>query len=255
LPNIVIKIAGSCARWADIYLDGINRFLLRAAPRCSGRMLDVGCGSKPYKGIFSPFVREYVGIEHSGTLNETHDVHNAAADFFYDGGQLPFTDESFDVVMSISVLEHTPQPEMLFKEMARVLKVGGIMIQHVPFSFRLHEEPHDYYRFTPHVLGRFCADSGMEMIELAPQGTLWSVIGHKLVTMLVFKVARMGAIAQRLGKLGMERTQNQNCRYWTLVFVAPLVVIIVAWTRLFEKLCPVEGDSLAFCMIATKKTS
>lgn len=50
--------------------------------------------------------------------------------------QLPFADESFDYVYSISVLEHMAKGEdvMAIREMSRVLKKGGTMLVTVDFS-------------------------------------------------------------------------------------------------------------------------
>lgn len=241
-----------CADWLDIYLHGVVRLLRDAAPNCHGRLLDVGCGSKPYLSLFAPFVAEYVGIENSSTLEDTHDAGAGAADVYYQGDRLPFADASFDVVLSVSVLEHTPQPERLFAEMARVLKPGGTMLQHVPFSFRLHEEPHDFFRYTPHALKMYCTNNGLAVRSIVAQGSLWSVIAHKLATFLALRVARAGGFAQRLGKLGMERTQTTAPRYWTFPLIFPLVALIVATARALEALRPIAGDHLAFFLVATK---
>lgn len=241
-----------CADWLDIYLDGVVGLLRGAAPECHGRLLDVGCGSKPYLSLFAPYVTEYIGIENRATLESTHDAGAGAADVYYEGDRLPFEDASFDVTLSVSVLEHTPQPEHLFAEMARVLKPGGTMLQHVPFSFRLHEEPHDFFRYTPHALRMYCANNGLEVRSIVPQGSLWSVIAHKLTTFLALRVARAGGFAQRLGKLGMERTQTAAPRYWTFPLVFPLVAFIVAGARALEAMRPVAGDHLAFFLVATK---
>lgn len=45
---------------------------------------------------------------------------------------LPFSDESFDVVVSTEVIEHTPNPRRAISELCRVLKPGGILIVTVP---------------------------------------------------------------------------------------------------------------------------
>ena len=72
---------------------------------------------------------------------------------------------------------------------------GGLLILSAPFSFRLHEEPHDYFRYTPHGLRSMLTGAGLEVEEIRPQGDLWSVVGHKLNSFLAFRVARMGSVA------------------------------------------------------------
>jgi ubiquinone/menaquinone biosynthesis C-methylase UbiE len=42
-----------------------------------------------------------------------------------DAGEIPFPDESFDIVFSDNVLEHLEIPDQVFREVARVLKEGG----------------------------------------------------------------------------------------------------------------------------------
>ena len=65
-----------------------------------------------------------------------------------DGDNLPFKDNSFDVVFSLAVLEHVKNPWAHADEMIRVLKPGGIVYADVPFLQHYHGYPHHYYNMT-----------------------------------------------------------------------------------------------------------
>jgi len=80
-----------------------------------GRVLDVGCGSKPYKPLFPEC--EWVGLDN-----------RPVGDVETDMVQLPFEDASFDTVFCIDSLNFTPYPHVAIYEMARVLKPGGNMV-------------------------------------------------------------------------------------------------------------------------------
>src|SRR5207253_2033321 len=116
------------------------RALQVVAPQARGKLLDVGCGDKQFERIFRPYVDQYIGIEHEATFSATAaNLGASRPDYVYNGNRLPFEDASFDTVLSIQVLEHTPNPGQLISEMARVLKKDGTLILAAPFSFRLHE--------------------------------------------------------------------------------------------------------------------
>ena len=186
---LVRKLARTAADWVDIQLSLIVASLRDVAPQARGRLLDVGCGNKPYESFFRPYVTEYLGIEHEATFAATAaGAQGTRPDLTYDGDRLPFADQTFDTVLSVQVLEHTPRPRALVAEMARVLKSGGLLILLAPFQFRLHEEPHDYYRYSSHGLRHLCEEAGLQVVEIRPQGSLWSVIGHKLNSYLAFRV-------------------------------------------------------------------
>jgi SAM-dependent methyltransferase len=193
------KVARGVVDWVDIQWSVIVRLLKDVAPRAHGRLLDVGCGEKPYEGWFRPYVTSYTGIEHAATFAMTAAGQRSRADVVYDGTSMPFRDGTFDTVLSVQVLEHTPRPGALVKEMARVLAPEGLLILTAPFSFRVHEQPHDYFRFTYYGLKRLCDDAGLEIVETFHQGSLWSVLGHKLNTYLAFRVARVGRAIQHMG--------------------------------------------------------
>jgi SAM-dependent methyltransferase len=57
-------------------------------------------------------------------------------------------DNSVDMVMSISVLEHVRYPEKVVAEMYRILKPGGLIYINVPFIFPFHSDPDDFRRWT-----------------------------------------------------------------------------------------------------------
>ncbi len=76
---------------------------------------------------------------------------------------LPFPEARFDTVVLSDVLEHIARPEVLLGEIRRVLAPGGRLLLNVPFLYWLHEQPHDYYRFTEHALRLLIANAGLSL--------------------------------------------------------------------------------------------
>src|SRR4029079_1312662 len=192
----------------------------------------------------------YIGIEHGATFAATAAGTRGRPDVVYGEGTLPFRDGAFDTVLSIQVLEHTPRPAALMAEMSRVLAPDGTLILTAPFQFRLHEQPHDYFRYSPHGLRQLCADAGLEVTEVLQQGSLWTVLGHKLNSFLSFRVANVGALAQGMGKLGHESTEQGRVRWWTLPAVGPAVVTIAGAARVMDRLLFDPEESLGYLVLA-----
>jgi SAM-dependent methyltransferase len=250
----VQRAARSSADWVDLQLSSLLKLLEATAPRARGRLLDVGCGNKPYEPIFRPYVSEYIGIEHEAMFAHTQSANRAdKPDLYYDGKRLPFDDASFDTVLNVQVLEHTPEPQHLVREMGRVLRPGGLLIVSVPFSFRLHEEPHDYFRYTPHGLRVLMENANLDVEEFIPQGDLWSVLGHKLNSYLAFRVMRVDALAQQMGKLGMEEERKASPRYWTMPLVLPAMVAVSAAARALDRIAPDGTETLSYLVLARRK--
>jgi len=247
------KLGRAASDWVDLEWSLVRGSLRYAAPQTRGRLLDVGCGDKQHEHIFRPFVDSYLGIEHEATYTSTNaSSHETKADLLYDGKRLPFDDASFDTVLSVQVLEHTPYPAELIAEMSRVLRPEGVLVMTVPFSFRLHEEPHDYLRFTPHILRELCQRAGLTVEEIVPRGSLWSLIAHKLNSYLGLHVAQIGSVAQMMGKLPHEEAVERSARLWTLPVIVPAMVGFAFCGRVMDKVFPDPTETLGFLVIAKR---
>ncbi len=163
----------TCWRDAD-YLS--MRALLSDLRECRawarGRLLDIGCGNQPYRELFIPFIREYVGLD--------RDWRESQPDVMGDALWLPFPAETFDTVLMIQVLEHLPDPLGAMGEVRRVLKRGGRVILTAPQYWRVHEEPHDYYRFTRFGLAHLAQQNGLRVLQVKAQGGAWALAGQAL---------------------------------------------------------------------------
>lgn len=131
-----------------------------------GRLLDCGCGDVPYYGFYRERVQEAIcvdwGASAHGRLHVDQEV---------DLNQpLPFEAARFDTVLLADVLEHIAEPARLLHEIARVLAPDGRLIVLVPFLYRVHEAPHDYFRYTEYGLAHLCEAAGLEILELEPYG-------------------------------------------------------------------------------------
>jgi ubiquinone/menaquinone biosynthesis C-methylase UbiE len=102
------------------------------------RLLEVGCGMGTDLLQFARGGAQVTGVDltpRSIEISRNHlELYGQAGDFVLtDGEQLPFEDESFDVVYSNGVLHHTPDTAGAIREIHRVLRPGGqarVMLYH-----------------------------------------------------------------------------------------------------------------------------
>jgi SAM-dependent methyltransferase len=140
---------------------GLFRSISRNDKHVKGKLLDFGCGHKPYRAVFK--VDEYIGldIEVSG-----HDHKNEHIDVYYDGKRIPFQDDFFDSVFSSEVFEHLFNIKEILLEINRVLKPGGHLLITVPFVWEEHEIPYDFARYSSYGIEFLLKESGFEIVTI-----------------------------------------------------------------------------------------
>lgn len=131
-----------------------------------GKLLDFGCGTKPYKSLFS-HVSSYTGIDYE---NPGHPHINEQIDIFYDGKKLPFNNNEFESIFSSEVFEHVFNLEEILPELNRVLKPGGKILITCPFVWNEHEVPHDYARYTQFALKNLLEKNGFKILVIDKSG-------------------------------------------------------------------------------------
>ncbi len=97
------------------------------------KVLDVGCGAgflSNYLGVKGYQVHGIDLSEQSLKVAHDHDVTKSVVYSKSDASQLPYEDNSFDVVAAMDFLEHVEQPERFILEMSRVLRPQGLFFFH-----------------------------------------------------------------------------------------------------------------------------
>jgi SAM-dependent methyltransferase len=247
-----LKLLERARGWVDLERTSLLDAMREAREHAHGRLLDVGCGDRPYEDLFRDRVTEYIGVEYEESHHGSVSGRESRADIVYQGERLPFEDGSFDTVLTTQTAEHVPDPDAFFRELSRVLRSGGTLIMTVPFSYRVHAHPHDYHRFTRFALERYAKLNGLRVDVLRPRGGMWSVVGQKVASHLVLRVARLGGEVQRVGTLTHEQPIRDRPRYWTLPVAVPLLVGVTTAARVLDRVDRVEDDTLGYLLVATK---
>lgn len=180
-----------------------------------GRLLDIGCGHGYFlkeakdqgwevHGLdISPsakkFVKQTTGIDiFLGNIEEAH-----------------YRDSYFDVVTLWDVLEHTPDPFKILKEVWRIVKKGGIVATSTPNARGInaicYKDRWPYYdfkkyghilQFSPDTLKKLLKRSGFKMLQTVTKGSLdiryipnlWGVsLSNKFILYILDKSSGLAA--------------------------------------------------------------
>lgn len=136
-----------------------------------GRVLDIGCGAKPYRKYLAG-AQDYVGMDECKQVEP--DVLGTAQN-------IAFPNEYFDSVICTEVLEHLPEPQTAIQEICRVLKNGGFLYLTVPQEWPLHYEPNDFYRFTKFGIKYLLEKNNFQIVALERIGGIFSFVGQRIV--------------------------------------------------------------------------
>jgi SAM-dependent methyltransferase len=157
------------------------------------RVLDIGCGQKPYYPYFAEHVEEYVGVD----LVED----NAMADLHAPVEDLPVEDASFEVVLCTQVLEHAGDPDQAVSELFRVTAPGGRVLASTHGVQVFHPSPVDHWRWTHTGLELlFLRNGAWASVSVRPAGgiaTCLTAIAAIYVS-LAFRRAHLGFVARAL---------------------------------------------------------
>jgi SAM-dependent methyltransferase len=146
-----------------------------AAQYAAGDLIDIGCGEKPLQPFFAPYVDRYVGVDHAET---EHDLRHA--DLVGTAYAVPLPDASADTVILSQVLEHLERPPAALSECLRLLRPGGHLLLATPFFWQSHEEPRDFYRYSPYGLRYLLTDAGFEVVEVVPYCGAWLTVAVEI---------------------------------------------------------------------------
>jgi SAM-dependent methyltransferase len=193
---------------------GLYQHVSKLITNLNGKLLDVGCGTKPYENICN--VDEYIGLEIDDEANRQHNY----ADVFYDGKTIPFEDKSFDSILSNQVFEHVFNPNQFLKEINRVTKVGGRFLITVPFVWDEHEQPYDYARYSSFGLKHILAENGFEIMKHRKSNNGLGVV-FQLINGYIFKVTVTKSIYINL--------------FVALILMAPINIIGLILSKILPK--------------------
>ncbi|WP_413872568.1 class I SAM-dependent methyltransferase [Albidovulum sp.] len=165
--HYVVPPVPTVARWRDITgrFRGLSVLrMLQYEFLCklpiSGKVLDMGGGQKAKYLHLLPKGLEMSSVNIDPGISPTHLVQP--------GQTLPFSDGSFDSVICLNTLEHIYDAPAVLSELRRVVKTGGCVHVTVPFMFRIHGHPDDYFRATPSWWREAFARAGFSALEFHP---------------------------------------------------------------------------------------
>jgi ubiquinone/menaquinone biosynthesis C-methylase UbiE len=114
-------------RYGEIQREKYDAVL--ANIRNVGRILDAGCGTGMLLGPLLEKAKLVIGIDMSTKMLCAAKKRAPGASLVLaDADNLPFADGSFDVVVSVTLLQNMPNPNRTVREIARVIRPGGTAI-------------------------------------------------------------------------------------------------------------------------------
>lgn len=191
-----------------------------------GKTLDIGAGEiDRYGRIFTDAEIIRMDINHGDKVDIVGSADN-----------IPAKDSTFDSIICTQVFEHLKDPQKSARELFRVLKKDGCALVTVPQMNELHEEPHDYFRYTKYGLQELFGSAGFEILEIKERGAYFSTIAQMRIRHIVgvFNLYKRPFLGKVIGKI---------LKYYGLFMIY------------LDKIDPFQDDktqTIGWCMIIKK---
>lgn len=168
------------------------------------KLLDFGCGSGYFVEVLAKDGFDAYGLDISSeavNFGQSQGIKNLGV---IDAHQINFPGKTFDVVLTLDVLEHLENSDWALAEMERVLKPGGIVIVMVPaymFLWGVQDEvAHHYRRYTKELLFQ----------EVKQATSLEVVRASYFNTFLFAPIAAVRLVSRLFGVKGRESDFDLN---------------------------------------------
>lgn len=191
-----------------IMLRLTHQAVIEAKRRAKGKLVDIGCGRMPYRKELEPLVDNYIGVDHPQVSKLYYSKQKP--DVFADAKKLPFQNNTFDIALMLQVTEYLDNIEEAFKEAARVLKKGGLLILSSPFLYPIHDARYDKNRYTDIALRHFLKNVGFRVIKVEVQGGFLEFWFQSLNVFLLKRI---------------QDTVYSSKSVFSIIYLVPLVLI------------------------------
>ncbi len=158
-----------------------------------GKLLDLGCGNKPYSVIYNDICSSSTSCDVPFSLHKKAEVDVLC---FAEDIDQHFSCGSFDTVLCTEVLEHTVNDRKAISNIYNVLKENGTLIISVPFTYVMHEAPYDYRRYTYYGIKDILEQNKFEIRSVFSMGATFSsgffIFYYSAVKIFFYVFKKMG---------------------------------------------------------------
>jgi SAM-dependent methyltransferase len=175
---------------------------LPRAGKAEALALDLGCGKAVHREILEHAGYGYVGVDHD----------RAKAPMLADAHALPFADDTFELAISIAVLEHIRHPLVMAGEVMRVLAPGGVFIGTLAFLEPFHKM--SVYHMTHLGVLNVLHHAGFAIRAIAPGGDYHAMKAMARMHLFRWDMPAFPGMRKKLSDLPVRPVYWLHKLYW-----------------------------------------
>jgi SAM-dependent methyltransferase len=177
----------------NLWMDMLSQLDLPAG----AQLLEFGCGASTTRALVERHGLLWHGLDTPGSMEALQrQDHNSVT--YYDGNRIPFSDASYDAVLSVQVFEHVANPALTFQEIARIVRPGGYLLGSTSHIEAFHSD--STFTYTPAVFASLLENNGLQLKSISA--------GIDGMALLMRRIVRQFGAVEEPGEWPFFRTDS-----------------------------------------------